>query len=743
MPMGYFRRHLVVFEDCSGLKKRHVNITFEPDHDAIRKNLVVRLSDEEDLYFLYSLSISDEDFNCIKAQQGLLVDFEGFSQKVVDLLDLCFKQENSANPKYLLKFLCFPSKDHTGVFQIVEATNFKHLVHLSLTLIAGDSETLKSYLVGQLKTLKNESRARISCLERSLAEATASLSLLEEKLILTSSDFDGYKSESLNKESNLRRSYEEKLASAEEKLADSESRHRILLESERELAAKACEKIRSELGAKLDALKHEVHELERVRDQLQTRLKQLSTDMQSVESQNSCLKEELKDIRSKLLAAESVNQSQSATVNRLEARLNQLERELSTKDQLITKVQDLLSSEQEQKSRLQDELQAQTRCAEKLKHSVERESEEVKKANEIIKHLQTEVKNHHTKAKLRGQVAAEQERLLSSKDVELQERTSEVAQLRAELKDAKDNITKLTEQVNQTTLELTEAQKTIKTNENIIGWLNRQVSEKQLDQAQQRLRSTGFPTPINAVYSSRPFSTPNSTAAAAVNGMAIAPPWQPATSLYQPSCTIISKVANAPAYATCNLLSSTSSAINSIQPSVRTSSATLSGSSQLPIAPTPTISGWNGLDFVGKKTLDRSNNMETTVGRSTDVRSNCSPAPVTKSTPLHSDPMTSVACRTTASYTTRSAIPASGSRNTKVSDYRPSTYVPSASLAKQRQSNLATSSSLPSRPIASGYPSEAVHSDSNPGQEETDPTLFQQSLTSAYFPKTIGSSIPK
>ncbi|WAR23805.1 SAS6-like protein [Mya arenaria] len=64
-----------------------------------RKELVVRLTDEKDLFFLYTLRLGEEDFQTLKMQQGLLVDFGAFPQKFIDLLEMCLKEEHKEVPK--------------------------------------------------------------------------------------------------------------------------------------------------------------------------------------------------------------------------------------------------------------------------------------------------------------------------------------------------------------------------------------------------------------------------------------------------------------------------------------------------------------------------------------------------------------------------------------------------------------------------------------------------------------------
>ncbi|XP_077496414.1 uncharacterized protein LOC144107286 [Amblyomma americanum] len=75
-----------------------------------RKELQIQLTDDADPFFVYTLTLTEEDFQSLKAQQGLLVDFLSFPQKFVDLLELCSKDDQKVCVPWFFHFaflLCF------------------------------------------------------------------------------------------------------------------------------------------------------------------------------------------------------------------------------------------------------------------------------------------------------------------------------------------------------------------------------------------------------------------------------------------------------------------------------------------------------------------------------------------------------------------------------------------------------------------------------------------------------------
>lgn len=164
MTETLFNKRLQVHVKCKDCEERRGNIrvgielqlTTNPVH---KRDLLVRLTDDTDPYFLYNLAISEEDFQSLKVQQGLLVDFASFPQKFIDLLNQCILEQDKENPRFLLQ-LSSPSSpvlDHSPAnLNVVETNAFKHLTHLSLKLLHGTDVEIKKYLAVCLSCVKEE-----------------------------------------------------------------------------------------------------------------------------------------------------------------------------------------------------------------------------------------------------------------------------------------------------------------------------------------------------------------------------------------------------------------------------------------------------------------------------------------------------------------------------------------------------------------------------------------------------------
>lgn len=129
----------------------------------------------------------------LKAQQGLLVDFDNFATQLICLLEQCQIPGASLSktpPKFLL-LLAEESGDWN--FKLVETNNFKHLCHLSLSMIPASDCNLKTHMAMKIKHLKESAlqqnrdviglETRLSDLTSKLEAKTKELEQLEQKYL--------------------------------------------------------------------------------------------------------------------------------------------------------------------------------------------------------------------------------------------------------------------------------------------------------------------------------------------------------------------------------------------------------------------------------------------------------------------------------------------------------------------------------------------------------------------------------
>lgn len=133
----------------------------------------IYIFNEIDFHELYTLDINEDDFQTLKADQGILVDFSKFADKVVDLVQKCIDAKGQKLPKFKA---VLETCDGHFVFKLVETNDFKQIPHISLAFRQGDSQTVQCFLAFRTAELKSE-RDRLSA---SLAQREAELAATKE-----------------------------------------------------------------------------------------------------------------------------------------------------------------------------------------------------------------------------------------------------------------------------------------------------------------------------------------------------------------------------------------------------------------------------------------------------------------------------------------------------------------------------------------------------------------------------------
>ena len=68
--------------------------------DAARLQvLVIQIWSEQDLSSLHTLEVREDDFQALKLDQGILVDFGGFPAKIITLLQRCLASSREDPPR--------------------------------------------------------------------------------------------------------------------------------------------------------------------------------------------------------------------------------------------------------------------------------------------------------------------------------------------------------------------------------------------------------------------------------------------------------------------------------------------------------------------------------------------------------------------------------------------------------------------------------------------------------------------
>ncbi|KAH0618376.1 hypothetical protein JD844_017516 [Phrynosoma platyrhinos] len=479
--------------------------TTNPIH---RKDLVVRLTEDSDPFFLYNLIISEEDFQSLKLQQSLLVDFSAFPQRFIDLLQHCIQEQNKDIPRFLLQMVSSGSSlDHAPSFlNVVETNPFKHLTHLSLKFLPGNDTEIKKFLATCLKCVKEEKLQLEQKLSKTEEDLKRQLSYTQQSLSEKSRELDKLRNDLTSRTASLTSKHNQELAYEKEKALQTQVQYQQQNEQQKRDLESLHQKTVQQLQTRLNELEIANKELMEKRYKGDSTVRELKAKLSGIEDECQRAKQEVLSLRRENATLDAECHEKEKQVNQLQMRVAVLEQEIKDKDQLVMKTREVLDVTQEQKASLEENTEKKQIEIGKLEGTLKSLSAELLKANEIIKKLQGDVKTLMSKLKLKNTVTIQQEKLLSEREEKLQKEHKELQKAESSLREKEQEVCKLQEQLETTVQKLEESKQLLKTNENVITWLNKQLNEIQLTRKQDVLGTSTSPSNITARTGNSPHS---------------------------------------------------------------------------------------------------------------------------------------------------------------------------------------------------------------------------------------------
>ncbi|XP_024908064.1 spindle assembly abnormal protein 6 homolog isoform X5 [Pteropus alecto] len=539
MSQVLFQQLVPLQVKCKDCEERRVSVRVSIELQSVsnpvhRKDLVIRLTDDTDPFFLYILVISEEDFQSLKFQQGLLVDFLAFPQKFIDLLQQCTQEHAKEIPRFLLQ-LVSPAAvlDNSPAFlNVVETNPFKHLTHLSLKLLPGSDVEIKKFLAGCLKCSKEEKLSLTQSLEdvtRQLNFAQKFLKLrtkVPDKLhdfrqkiscttwtIVTLSEkiqeLDKLRNEWASHTAALSNKHSQELTNEKEKALQAQ----VQYQQQHEQQKKDLEILHQR---NVQQLQNRLSELEATNKDLTERKYKGDSSIRELKAKLSGVEEELQRTKQEVLSLRRENSTLDAECHEKEKHINQLqtkvavlEQEIKDKDQLVLRTKEAFDTIQEQKVALEENGEKNQVQLGKLEATIKSLSTELLKANEIIKKLQGDLKTLMGKLKLKNTVTIQQEKLLAEKEEKLQKEQKELQDVGQSLRNKEQEVCRLQEQLEATVQKLEESKQLLKNNEKLITWLNKELNENQLVRKQDVLGPSATPPVHSSSNAIRSGISPN------------------------------------------------------------------------------------------------------------------------------------------------------------------------------------------------------------------------------------------
>ncbi|XP_061635532.1 spindle assembly abnormal protein 6 homolog isoform X4 [Phyllopteryx taeniolatus] len=429
--------------DCDE-RKAHIRVTVElqaSKSGVHKRDLVVRLTDDTDPYFLFNLTLCQEDFQRFQ------------------LLLSC----DSA------------SLDGPAHLSVMETNSFKHINHLSLRLAPGSDKLVKNYLAVCLSSLKAEKEALEVKLQKTRDDLIRQLNCAQQALSEKSQELEHQRSEWTLQSSTLSSRHADELRSEREKTTELQNRLQQQTQQLRQDLESAHQRSSRQMQSRLAELETSCGELTDRKYKNEAVLRDLESKLAGVEEECQRAKQQAASLRRENGSLDAALRDKERLANRLQTRVAVLEQKVKDEEALVSRTEEALKATRQQKESVQENAQSKEVQLRNLEAQGKILSEDVKKGNEIIRKFQCELQVQLDKLKMRDLALLAQE-----KELERAQNEARDAHQRLGAKD--EQIVELKEKLESSVQKLTETKGVLQKNENVISWLNKQLNEKQLSE---------------------------------------------------------------------------------------------------------------------------------------------------------------------------------------------------------------------------------------------------------------------
>ncbi|KAH7645985.1 hypothetical protein HUG17_1523 [Dermatophagoides farinae] len=354
--------------------------------NEIREEISVRILDPNDPFFIYLYSIDFNEYKKIKQTQNLLVSFEKFSDKLINMFEKCsisssgsatstrtsgILHSDTGSSSYIL---CMRNLCRTMLtMDIVELNEFKNIIHLSFEIPSASEEFVRSNYC----TIYRKSKTEIESLQMriaSLEDQLSTMTIVKAKEV-----------QSLKLEFDLeKQSIEKKLKDVEQRYTQEQTKWDDM---ERILKSK-CQKLQTESRNREETLNIERKEHEKQyhewKEKLNEEVVKRNNKLKELDERNQQLNAEMGILK---IEKEQTNQ----IVVKNETEMQSIRNDLIKANEIIRKLQNEVKSCQEKINTLNEVTDKQEEIVGIKESTVERLSLDLKLCLQQLKSKEKEI----------------------------------------------------------------------------------------------------------------------------------------------------------------------------------------------------------------------------------------------------------------------------------------------------------------------------------------------------------------
>lgn len=427
-----------------------------------RKNLALRITDDSNPLFLYNLLLSEDDYQHLKREQDLLIDFTAFPEYLVEYLQ---------NPKYVLEFCLnencgLSSQKEAGTLRIIETGRFKHLHHLVLKLALANDSELKKHLALCLNTTRENLKVECRTTKSLTTELEKTKKLLEDQNL----KFEKLKSDSGVEVDRLLALHRHELNAEKEKNFHKQKEMQHQYDKEKN-------DIQSRLQSLIDQKVTDVDNLKALKSNIEHDNRELKTNINALNKELECLTKLKTQAKDEALHWKNKSKTHDKACQKLQEENTLLKQKVQDQHERLSLLSASLKSTKKDKAeceQLNVSLRKKIEAAESSIKDFEKDQQE---ANTMIKRFQSQLRNYMQKHVISKEVTERQEKVIESRNRALEEVQNQLSSANQLLKEKEDVLFKTKEELDVNTEKLKKSHEMIKHNGNLIDYLNRQINE--------------------------------------------------------------------------------------------------------------------------------------------------------------------------------------------------------------------------------------------------------------------------
>ena len=475
-------------ESNSTLEKMKINIIklFEK-----QSRLIIQITNPNDPLFLYTLELSDIEYQQLKSEQSLLVDFQNFPDFILKMFHFC---KNEKDDTFTCVFTIGGlnennfSSNTSGILTVEEKTQYRKLNHLILKFQAANDNTLKKYLSDISKEYKDKYEnlyIKYNDLNQSYENFHKETAILKENYQKSEYEHKTAMDNLLNEKNNEINSIKENNFKENKKELET-------LEAQKNKKINELENKISQLQGILDDATKNKTQLEEHKLKLEINQKDLegkfaisNTELNVYKSEITNLRQENSELNQKCLNSEK-------QITELNFKNENILKQLEEKNKSLENMKQLVDSLNKQRDSNEDTIKSLKANNNKLESKLQLSIKEINKANDIIQRLQNEIKNQKSKYKSTKNELNTQEQLINQKQMLLEEQNRTIKEIKRENESKDQEIIGLKNQINNYNNKLSENEKLIEENKQMILYLNKNINENNNNPFRSRFNYTSI-----------------------------------------------------------------------------------------------------------------------------------------------------------------------------------------------------------------------------------------------------------